>query len=133
MRFPGMFNKIKSKGDEIMDVDFRYKDFNCSIIFGVLRWKPGNAEHSTLSACWPDEWAKEMLRKFTRMAMDDEMERRHKKSNRKWLAKAFKEEFTREGVLELIDKGYDGLKDFVTKEAQSIPNIDIIPGRIVEP
>lgn len=115
-----------------MDVDFRYKDFDCSIIFGVLRWKPGDSEHSILSACWTDEWAKDMLRKFTRMAMDDELEKKHKKSNRKWLAKAFKEEFTREELLDFIDQGFDRLKDFVTKEAQSIPNIDVIPGKKIE-
>ena len=115
-----------------MDIDFRYKGFDCAIIFGVLRWKPGEADNAILSACWPDEWSKDMLGKFALMEINDRLEKRHKGASRKWMAKAFKEEFTRDEMLEIFQIAFDSLKRFIKTEAESIPNIDIIPGRKVE-
>jgi len=115
-----------------MDVDFRYKDFDCSIIFGVLRWKPGDAEKAILSACWPDEWSKKMLTDFALMEINERIEKRHRKSERKWMAKAFKEEFTRDEMLDIFSAAFERLKMMVKTEAQSIPNINVIPGREVE-
>ena len=115
-----------------MDVDFRYKGFDCAIIFGVLRWKPGEAHNATLSACWDDEWAKEMLHDYVDMTINEELKKRHKKADCKWMKKAFKEEFTKEEVLDFVMGGFERMKRHVQKQGQAIPNIDVIPGRKVE-
>ena len=129
MRLLGIFKK---REEHVMDVDFRYKGFDCSIILGVLRWKPGEADSGTLSAVWDDENVKEMLRDFALMEVNERLERRFKQSNRKWMAKAFKEEFSKDELLDVFQKAFDRLKKLVRKEAESTPNIDLIPGRDVK-
>lgn len=115
-----------------MDVDFRYKGYECSIIFGVLRWNPGSPETAILSACWPDEWSRKMLQDFALMEINERLEKRYRKSERKWMQKAFKQEFTREDMLDIFSSAFERLKILVKTEAHSIPNIDIIPGKKIE-
>lgn len=115
-----------------MNVDFRYKGFDCSIIFGVLRWKPGDPASGTLSAVWDDEKAMELLGDFALMEINNDLEKRFKGSNRRWRAKAFREEFSKDEILDIYMRAFARLKNFVRKEAESIPNIDIIPGRKIE-
>lgn len=114
-----------------MNVDFRYKGFDCSIIFGVLRWEPGKADSGTLSAVWDDEKVRELLDDFALMEINDILEKRYRTSNRRWMAKAFKEEFNKDEIREIFQSAFGRLKDLVRKEAESIPNIDLIPGRDV--
>jgi len=119
-------------GEEILgtafanSVDFQFKGWNFNIFYGVVRWRPGTTGPFIMSAAWDDTWVRERYDEYM------SLELQALRKSRGWFRRRFRPDtFTEQDILGCAERAVQRIRDLVNREAQSLPNLDKIPGRVL--